>query len=277
MGIGHHIARLTRRPPRVSVVRLYGPIGMPGRFASSLSDEFIGPALESAFHARPAAVALAVNSPGGSAVQSGLIASRVRRLADETRIPVYAFCEDAAASGGYWLACSADEIWVDGASIIGSIGVISAGFGFQEAIAKVGVERRVHTAGERKAILDPFQPEREEDVATLRAMQSQIHRLFQTHVRERRGARLSDMDLFTGEFWTGARAVELGLADGIGHLPSVLRDKLGAKVRFREYGPRRALSQRLGLVGSSQGVAADAASAAAAELEARTLWARLGI
>lgn len=250
---------------------------MPGRMASSLSDELIGPALEAAFAAKPAAVVLAVNSPGGSAVQSGLIASRIRRLADEMRIPVYAFCEDAAASGGYWLACAADEIWVDAASIIGSIGVISAGFGFHQAIAKVGVERRVHTAGTRKAILDPFQPEREEDVATLRELQDQIHHLFQTHVRARRGARLADMDLFTGEFWTGARAVELGLADGVGHLPAVMRDKLGAKLRFREYGPRRALSQRLGLVSGRDGVAADAAAAAAAQLEAQAMWARLGI
>ncbi|SFI05953.1 S49 family peptidase [Albimonas pacifica] len=277
MTLRTNLSRLMRRPPRVSVVRLYGPIGMPGRMASSLSDEFIGPALESAFGTKPAAVALAVNSPGGSAVQSGLIASRIRRLADETKVPVYAFCEDAAASGGYWLACAADEIWVDGASIIGSIGVISAGFGFHQAIAKVGVERRVHTAGARKAILDPFQPEREEDVATLREMQDQIHTLFQTHVRERRGARLADIDLFTGEFWTGARATELGLADGIGHLPSVMRDKLGEKVKFKEYGPRRALGQRLGLVNGPNGVAADAAAAAAAQLETQAMWARLGI
>ncbi|WP_339947277.1 S49 family peptidase [uncultured Albimonas sp.] len=250
---------------------------MPGRMASSLSDEFIGPALESAFGARPAAVALAVNSPGGSAVQSGLIASRIRRLADETRIPVYAFCEDAAASGGYWLACAADEIWVDGASIIGSIGVVSAGFGFHEAIARFGIERRVHTAGERKAILDPFQPERPEDVVTLRHMQDQIHSLFQTHVRARRGARLAEIDLFTGEFWTGARATELGLADGIGHLPAVMRDKLGAKVRFKEYGPRRALGQRLGLVSGPNGMAADAAAAAAAQMETQAMWSRLGM
>ncbi len=277
MTLRSNLSRVMRRPPRVSVVRLYGPIGMPGRMASSLSDEFIGPALETAFGAKPAAVALAVNSPGGSAVQSGLIASRIRRLADESRIPVYAFCEDAAASGGYWLACAADEIWVDGASIIGSIGVVSAGFGFHEAIARVGVERRVHTAGARKAILDPFQPERPEDVETLREMQDQIHTLFQTHVRERRGARLSDVDLFTGEFWTGARATELGLADGIGHLPSVMRDKLGDKVKFREYGPRRALGQRLGLVSGPNGVAADAAAAAAAQLETQAMWARLGM
>ena len=239
---------------------------MPGRMASSLSDEFIGPALESAFGARPAAVALAVNSPGGSAVQSGLIASRIRRLADETRIPVYAFCEDAAASGGYWLACAAD-----------SIGVVSAGFGFHEAIARFGIERRVHTAGERKAILDPFQPERPEDVVTLRHMQDQIHSLFQTHVRARRGARLAEIDLFTGEFWTGARATELGLADGIGHLPAVMRDKLGAKVRFKEYGPRRALGQRLGLVSGPNGMAADAAAAAAAQMETQAMWSRLGM
>ena len=157
---------------------------------------------------------------------------------------------------------------MDGASIIGSIGVVSAGFGFHEAIARVGVERRVHTAGARKAILDPFQPERPEDVETLREMQDQIHTLFQTHVRERRGARLSDVDLFTGE---------LGLADGIGHLPSVMRDKLGDKVKFREYGPRRALGQRLGLVSGPNGVAADAAAAAAAQLETQAMWARLGM
>lgn len=277
MGIRNHIPRLIRRAPRVSVVRLYGAIGMGGRMGGSLSDEGIGPALDAAFAARPAAVALAVNSPGGSPVQSALIAARIRRLAEDSKIPVYAFCEDAAASGGYWLACAGDEIWVDGASIIGSIGVISSGFGFHEAIGKLGVERRVHTAGTRKSILDPFQPEREEDVETLLELQSQIHRLFQTHVRSRRGARLADMDLFTGEFWTGARAVELGLADGVGHLPTIMRDKLGDRVRLREFGPKRALSQRLGLVSGQNGLAADAAAAAAAEMEARALWARLGI
>ncbi len=271
MDLRRRLPKLVRRAPRIAVVRLEGPIGGRGRFSSSLSDDAIAPAIEAAFASRPAAVALAVNSPGGSPVQSALIAARIRRLADQTHTPVFAFCEDVAASGGYWLACAGDEIWADRSSILGSIGVIYAGFGFQDAIDKLGVERRVHTAGERKLMLDPFRPENPDDVERLLRLQSEIHDHFAAHVRARRGDRLAPRDLFTGEIWAGARAVELGLADGIGHLRPVMQGKFGEKARFREFTPRRRLSQRLGL-SSAEGLAADAVAA----VEARLMWSRFG-
>ncbi|MFW5881801.1 MAG: S49 family peptidase, partial [Roseicyclus sp.] len=218
---------------------------------------------------KPVAVALAINSPGGSPVQSSLIASRIRRLAEEKMLPVHAFVEDVAASGGYWLACAGDRIWADTSSILGSIGVISAGFGFQEAIAKIGVERRVHTAGESKAILDPFRPEKQEDVARLKALQGDIHEAFIAHVKTRRGERLSDdPELFTGAFWTGARSVELGLADGIGHLVPKMKELFGDKTRFAVYGPKRGFFGRVGL-----GLASELASG----LEERAAYARFGL
>ena len=190
-------------------------------------------------------MALVINSPGGSPVQSSLIAARIRRLAEDKKLPVYAFVEDVAASGGYWLACAADEIWADESSILGSIGVISASFGFHELIERWGIERRVHTAGSDKSMLDPFRPERAEDLVRLKSIQAAIHESFITHVKSRRGARLSaDQDLFTGEFWTGARAVELGLADGIAHLKPKMMELFGDKTRFAVYGQRRGLLRR---------------------------------
>ncbi|MEC9432557.1 MAG: S49 family peptidase [Pseudomonadota bacterium] len=250
--------------------------------SSSLSDAGLAEPIEAAFAAKPAAVALAINSPGGSPVQSALIAGRIRRLAEARKVPVYAFCEDVAASGGYWLACAGDEIWADASSILGSIGVISAGFGFQEAIGKLGVERRVHTAGARKMMLDPFQEEKAEDVERLLSLQAEIHAAFAAHVRARRGAKLAERDLFTGEFWTGAKAVELGLADGLGHLRAVMEGKLGEKARFREYGARRSFARRIGLAGAGPGagapagLAAEAAAATLEALESRAAWARFG-
>lgn len=255
------------RPPLVAVVRLNGMIAAGPR---GLNDAGTAAMIEKAFtKGKPKAVALAINSPGGSPAQSSLIAARIRRLAEEKKIPVTAFVEDAAASGGYWLACAADDIVVDPNSIIGSIGVISASFGLQDFIGRFGVERRVHTSGNSKSFLDPFQPEKEEDVARLRALQDQIHENFIDHVRTRRGDRLTESDaLFTGEFWVGSRAVDLGLADGIGHLVSVMKQRHGDKTRFAVHGPRRGLLRRFGLA-----VAGDLASAA----QERALWARLGL
>jgi len=237
-----------RRPPRVSVVRLSGMIGAGGRFAGGLNDAALAPLLERAFRrGKPAAVALAINSPGGSPVQSSLIGARIRRLAEETEVPVHAFVEDLAASGGYWLAAAADDIWVDAASVVGSIGVISAGFGFAEAIGRIGVERRVHTAGRSKSFLDPFQPEKADDVARLKALQEPIHQAFIAHVEARRGAKLArDTDLFTGDVWVGAQAVDLGLADGVAHMVPKLKALYGDKVRLVAHGPRRSLFSRLG-------------------------------
>lgn len=234
--------------PRVAVVRLTGAIGGAGR-AGGLSDAALAPVIERAFRrGSPVAVALAINSPGGSPVQSSLIAARIRRLADETGVPVHAFVEDVAASGGYWLACAADEIWADDSSILGSIGVISAGFGFHQLIERWGIERRVHTAGRSKSTLDPFRPQKPEDVERLHRVLDPIHEAFKRHVTARRGARLaSGRDLFTGEFWAGRQAVELGLADGIGHLVPKMKQLHGDKVRFEVYGMRRPLLRRLGL------------------------------
>jgi serine protease SohB len=261
---------LLRRRDQVTVLRLEGIIGAGPRLgAPALTDAGLAPLVEAAFRrGRPTAVALAINSPGGSAAQSSLIAARIRRLADEKQVPVHAFVEDVAASGGYWLATAADRIHVDPNSIVGSIGVISASFGFHDFITRHGIERRVHTAGEDKSLLDPFRPERPEDVERLRRLQATIHDNFIEQVRARRGDRLAGDGLFTGEIWVGAAAVEVGLADDVGHLVPVMRGLYGDKVRFAVMAPRRPWLRRLGLPG-----VADALDA----VEARAHWARYGL
>jgi serine protease SohB len=259
-----------RRGDRISVIRLEGVIGGASRLGgATLSDASLAPLIEAAFRrGRPKAVTLAINSPGGSPAQSSLIAARIRRLSGELHIPVHALVEDVAASGGYWLETAADQIHVDANSIVGSIGVISASFGFQELIARHGIERRVHTAGEDKSMLDPFRPERAEDVERLKRLQAQIHDNFIAQVKARRGARLSGDDLFSGEFWVGQRGIELGLADGVGHLVPVMRALYGEKVRFVTMAPRRPLIRRLGLPGVGEALEA---------VEAGTLWTRYGL
>lgn len=244
------IPYLSPRPPVVSVIRLQGAIGIPARHGGAgLSDAGLAPLLDRAFkRRRPVAVAIALNSPGGSPVQSSLIAARIRRLAERYRLPVHVFIEDVAASGGYWLASAADKIWADHSSIIGSIGVISSSFGFADFIARHGIERRVHTAGASKSWLDPFRPEQPEDVARLHRLLEPIHEAFKDQVRERRGDKLAkDRDLFTGDVWVGRQAVELGLADGIGHLDPVMRDLFGDKVQFLTYGQRVPFLRRFGI------------------------------
>lgn len=232
--------------PTVAVIRLSGVIGMQGR--AVLNDATMGPVIEKAFSkGKPVAVALEVNSPGGSPVQSSLIGARIRRLAEEKKVPVIAFVEDVAASGGYWLAAAADEIYGDPSSVVGSIGVISASFGVHEFIANHGIERRVYTAGESKSMLDPFRPEKPEDVARLKELLEDIHGNFKEHVGRRRQGKLpEDRDLFTGEVWLARRATELGLIDGIGHLRPMMKDRFGDKVRFRRYGPKKGLLSRFG-------------------------------
>jgi serine protease SohB len=227
-------------------LRLTGTIAAGGR--GQLNDQTLAPYIEKAFaKGKPTAVALVINSPGGSPVQSSLIAARIRRLADDKKLPVFAFVEDVAASGGYWLAVSADEIWVDPGSIIGSIGVISAGFGAPTFLERQGLERRVYTAGKSKSTLDPFQPENPEDVSRLKIILEQLHDVFIAHVKTRRGTKITDtQDLFSGEFWTGQRAAELGLVDGVGHLVPLMKDRFGDKVQFRTYGVKRNLLMRLG-------------------------------
>jgi signal peptide peptidase SppA len=264
-----HFPFFTRRE-QVAVLRLEGVIGGAARLGgSALTDAGLAPLIEAVFRRRNlVAVALAINSPGGSAAQSSLIAARIRRLADEKEIPVHAFVEDVAASGGYWLATAADEIHADPNSIVGSIGVISASFGFQDALARLGIERRVHTAGEDKSMLDPFRPERAEDVERLQRLQAQIHANFIEQVKARRGARLTGCDLFTGEIWLGSAAMEVGLVDGIGHLVPVMRERYGEKLRFVPVAPKRSLFRRLGMPGIASMLAA---------VEAHGLWRRFGL
>ncbi len=266
-----------RRGPVVPVVRLSGVIASSGLLGNrSLSIETVAPLLKRAFDMRGAkAVALAINSPGGSPVQSALIGQRIRLLADEKKLKVVAFVEDVAASGGYWLACAADEIIVDPHSIVGSIGVISAGFGFQDLIGRIGVERRVHTSGERKSMLDPFRPEKSEDVERLARLQAEIHDGFKDWVRQRRAGKLNgdEQSLFSGEFWTGRRGAELGLVDGLGELRATLQARYGTKVRLPVIGPRRRLLSRFGLGLSVDGIGPGTLAA----LEERLHWQRFGL
>jgi len=266
-----------RRGPVVPVVRLSGVIASSGLLGNrGLSIETVAPLLKRAFDTRGAkAVALSINSPGGSPVQSALIGQRIRLLADEKGLKVIAFVEDVAASGGYWLACAADEIVVDPHSIVGSIGVVSAGFGFQDALARIGIERRVHTSGERKAMLDPFRPEKAEDVERLHRLQAEIHDGFKDWVRARRAGKLVGEDslLFSGEFWTGRRGLELGLVDGLGELRATLQARYGAKVHLPVIGPRRRLLSRFGLNMAIDGIGPTTLAA----LEERLHWQRFGL
>ena len=277
---------LAGKHPRVAVIRLSGVIAARGGSLGrkGLCLESLAPALDRAFKIpKLSAVVLIINSPGGSPVQSALIGKRIRDLSAEKGLPVVAFCEDAAASGGYWLACAADEIYADANSIVGSIGVIFSGFGFQEAIAKLGVERRVHTAGEKKLMLDPFTAEQSDDVERLKAIQGEIHDNFIAWVKERRGDKLKDSDeaLFSGEFWTGAKAVELGLIDGLAEAKSEMKRRFGDKVRLIPVGPRRRLFALPGLGAQATGAfALESDELAAGLLEAaekRAHWQRFGL
>jgi signal peptide peptidase SppA len=270
--------------PRVAVVPLTGVIASAGRLGSGLSLTGLARVIERAFETKPTAVALAINSPGGSAAQSHLIFKRIRALAEEKAMPVFAFVEDVGASGGYMLACAADEIYADESSIIGSIGVISSGFGFTGLIEKLGVERRVYAAGEHKGALDAFKPEDPEEIARLTAIQSDVHTLFKDLVRTRRGSRLKgeESELFSGAFWAGHRAHELGLVDGIGDLKTILRARYGKKTRFQTFAAERGLLRRrlgIGFGGGNpfSGLGAGLAEEGLAALEVRALWNRFGL
>lgn len=232
------------KPALVPVIRLQGTISSSSR---GLNDAILAPVIEKAFKAKPVAVALLINSPGGSPVQSSLIAARIRRLSREKGVPVHAFVEDMAASGGYWLACAADQIWVDDSSIVGSIGVIFASFGFPELMARQGVERRVVTAGTSKSFADPFLPQKPEDVERIIALQTPIHEAFIAHVKARRGDKLAKQDLFSADIWVGQKAVDLGLADGVAHLVPKMKELYGDKVRLMPLGQKRGLLSRFGL------------------------------
>ncbi len=274
------IRRFRNPPPLVPVVRLEGVIGRgrTGR-GQGLSLADMAGQIQKAFAIDDApAVALIINSPGGSPVQSALIARRIRDLAEEKQKPVLAFVEDVAASGGYWLACAADEIFADNSSIVGSIGVIAATFGLSDLIDRWGIERRVYTAGDRKLILDPFQPEKEADVARVKDLQQRIHQDFIAHVRSRRSDKLTGAPehLFNGDIWVGQEAQDLGLIDGIGHLRPILRERFGDKVKMKVFGPQRGLLRRFGLMDSAA-IGQAAIGGALASMEERALWQRYGL
>lgn len=276
--------RLRGDIPIVPVVRLTGIIGFSTPLKPGLTLAGIARALERAFSMRHAkAVALLINSPGGSPVQSHLIFRRVRQLAEEKGLRVIAFIEDVGASGGYMIACAGDEIVCDMSSMVGSIGVVGGSFGFDKLMEKVGVERRLYTSGERKAMLDPFLPEKPEDVKRLKQIQNEIHEAFIALVKERRGPKLSgpEKTLFSGEYWTGSTAIELGIADAIGDLRSFLRERYGEEVLTPLVAPERGFFGRrlrgvasdLDLLAGHPGWAEDLVSA----LEARALWSRYGL
>jgi serine protease SohB len=276
-------ARFRADIPVVPVVRLSGVIGAVTPLRPGLSLASTARSLERAFATRHArAVALIINSPGGSPTQSHLIFRRIRQLATEKKLPVIAFVEDVGASGGYMLACAADEIICDQFSIVGSIGVVGGSFGFPKLMEKLGVERRLYTSGDRKVMLDPFQPEKPEDVKRIKGIQKEIHHHFIALVEERRAGKLksNEKTLFSGEFWTAPTAIELGLADSIGDLRSTLRERYGEKVRMPLVSESRGfLSRRIPGLSSLEnlartpGLADDFISA----LEARALWGRYGL
>ena len=276
--VGRSFFGYFRRSPQIAVVRLSGIIGQGGvgrRNGLTLAD--LESTIEAAFEVpRLRAVALSINSPGGSPVQSALIAEYVQSLAKQKKVKVYAFCDDVAASGGYWLACAADEIYANGASVVGSIGVITASFGFDKFIKRIGIERRVYTAGKNKRRLDPFLPENANDVKYLRVLQKDLHEQFKDYVRQRRGKRLKGTSrvMFNGDFWSGLKAVELGLIDGVGEMRSILKKKYGEDVRFSLIEEKKSfLAKRFGISKNATGWADELLLA----LEERALWSRYGL
>jgi len=271
--------RFRRKRTVVPVVRLSGAIGLSAPLRPGLSLVGVEASLERAFGMKSApAVAILINSPGGAAVQSHLIHKRIRALAAEKQKRVIVGVEDVAASGGYLLAIAGDEIIVDRSSIVGSIGVISASFGFPKLLDRIGVERRVHTAGRSKSMLDPFQPEKDEDVSRLKALQEEVHAAFIDLVKARRGTTLADdPDLFTGAFWSGGRAVTLGLADRVGELREVLKERFGDDVVLKTIGGERSFwRRRLGVTGTER-LAASLLGGLLNLIEERLLWSRFGL
>ena len=277
----------TSSHPTVPVLRLAGPIGMATPLRPGLSIGQLSGPIERAFSmSKLPAVALVVNSPGGSPVQSSLILKRIRQLAEEKQKKVYVFCEDVAASGGYYLAIAGDEIYADASSIIGSIGVIAAGFGFDKAIEKLGVERRVYTAGEHKSTLDAFRPESQDDIARIKAIQKDVHNAFIRIVKERRGGRLADLDdeLFSGAFWSASKSLEFGLIDGVSDVRTKMREVFGDKVRLKVVpissgGILSRLRRGSGMM-SGAGVGDQALTLGddlVSAVESRLLWSRFGL
>ncbi len=271
------IEALANPAPVVSVLPLEGVIGSSGRFSSAINLANLEDKITAAFEVYNAkAVALTINSPGGSPVQSELIVMRIRELSKEKDIPVYAFAEDVAASGGYMLSLAADEIYAHQASIVGSIGVINAGFGYPGAIEKLGIERRVYTAGESKSLMDPFKPEVEKDVKLMKALLKEVHDFFKAFVKEARGDKLKGVQktLFSGQVWNGEEATKLGLIDGVGDMRSVMKDKLGDDVKFKRIKEEKGfLKGMLGMHMNKASIADDVIKT----LETRSEWGRFGL
>ena len=272
-----------KKLPKIAVIRLSGVIAADGGpLRRGLNLHQIDSQLKGAFSLSSVkAVALMINSPGGSPVQSQLIAARIRQLAERYNVPVLAFCEDVAASGGYWLAASADEVYASSASVIGSIGVISSGFGFPEALKRLGIERRVYTSGLSKSMLDPFSEEKATDVAHLSDLQSDIHEQFIEYVKTRRGTRLSgdDKDVFSGKFWTGNHAKALGLVDGVGRFHEVLEERFGPDIKLVTFSQRaswRSVTARLG-THIPAGLTTQLIEDGLAQAEERAHWSRFGL
>lgn len=270
------VGKYFERKPKVAVVRLAGVIADDVRRGRGISHARYVKVIEKAFEKADKAVALVINSPGGSPAQAELIGGVIRAAALEKKIPVYAFVEDVAASGGYWLACAADGIYAQNSSIVGSIGVISASFGFDKFIGKIGIKRRMHMAGEEKSFLDPFLPEKEEDVERLHALQKDIHNIFIDWVKERRGQRLrgDDAEIFTGAFWTAGPALDKGLIDGIADMRGFMREKFGKDVKFIELGAEKKILPLPFMPGIKS---AEVAQEIVGAIEDETVWGRFGV
>lgn len=272
------LGRIFRRSPTIPVVKLSGAIGTGVGLRSSLTLASVSKQLARAFAVKSApAVAISINSPGGAPVQARLIYQRIRALSVEKKKPVIMFVEDLAASGGYMIALAGDEIVADPNSIVGSIGVVSAGFGFTGLIERIGVDRRIYTSGTQKAMLDPFQAEKPEDVEHLKALQSEIHDYFITMVRERRPRLVDEPDLFGGAFWTGAKAKEYGLVDHLGDLRSFLRERYGASLKLPVFGERKGMVQRWVGTGGRANLPPEMVGAMITAMEENAQWKRFGL
>jgi len=273
------IKKITHKHPAVGVLRLSGIIATSGGFGKqSLNLDDLDETIEKTFNiSKLKAIALQINSPGGSPVQTELIYRRIRHLAEEKKVPVYTFAEDVAASGGYWLACAGDEIYVSENSLIGSIGVVSGGFGFTDAIKKMGIERRIYAQGKNKAILDPFREERAEDVKILTSAQKDVHESFINLVKSRRGKKLKIEEedrLFSGEFWSGKKAIELGLADGSADMYSFIQAKYGKNIKFvKTMKPKNWLKRKLGIESFVYGIGQSLVNA----IVEKITWERFGL
>lgn len=271
------IDALANPDPVVAVLPLEGVIGTSGRFSNAINLANMEEKIKAAFDVyNVKAVALAINSPGGSPVQSELIVMRIRELAKEKEVPVYAFAEDVAASGGYMLALAGDEIFAHRSSIVGSIGVINTGFGYPAAIEKLGIERRVYTAGESKSLMDPFKPEVEKDVKMMKSLLKEVHDFFKDFVKEARGDRLKGVQktIFSGQVWNGEEATKLGLIDGVGDMRSVMKEKLGDDVQFKRLKEEKGfLKGMLGMRAQKVSIAEDVIKT----IETRGEWGRFGL